>query len=444
MLVGMKRPLPLVALVFLSSLTPAQASDPRPIQLDFPVNGTSVGDQAAPAVATSDNGEFVVVWTSDGQDGDQRGIYARLYDDDATALGNEFRVNVTTAGDQSAPAVSSTDNGHFAIAWVGPDGNGLGVFARAYEPNGTPSSGEVAVNTTTSGDQITAAVAISEDGDFLVVWQGPGPEGVEVFGRLFTETGSPLTPEFQINTSDLGDQEDPSVASSDERDEFFVAWTGFDADGRGIFAQRISSAGALLGAEIGVNTTTLQDQTHPAVAASGLDLDLEDENLFVVVWQGFDADGSGIFFQRFEDDGTPRGGEERANLDELGNQENPAVSADDGDGSEIFFVVTWQEFSSDLFASRGVPILVRGRRIRGSIPTTTTAATRINASVTPATEPEVASRSDGWFTSVWQSSDASGAGIFARQFLIPLFADGFDSGDTSAWSAAVPAVKPQP
>lgn len=444
MLAAMKPQPLLVAVVVVLLAAPAQASDPRPIQLDFPVNGTSVGDQAAPAVATSDNGRFVVVWTSDGQDGDQRGIYARLYDDDATALGSEFRVNVTTAGDQQAPAVSSTDNGHFAVAWVGPDGSGLGVFARAYEPDGTPSSSEVAVNTTTSGDQLAAAVAISEDGDFLVVWQGPGPEGLEIFGRLFTEAGSPLTAEFQINTSDLGDQEDPTVATSDERDEFIVAWTGFDADGRGIFAQRLSSAGALLGAEIPVNTITLQDQIHPAVAASGLDLDPGDDNLFVVVWQGFDADGSGVFFQRFEDDGTPRGGEERANLDEPGNQENPAVSADDGEGNEIHFVVTWQEFSSDLFASRGVPILVRGRRIRGSIPTTSTAATRINATGTLATEPEVASRADGWFTSVWQSSDASGAGIFARQFLIPLFADSFESGNTSAWSAAAPAVPPQP
>lgn len=423
--------------------TALRAHDPLPIQGDFSINGTIPGDQADPVVAVDSDGDFVVAWTSDGQDGELRGIYARQYNDDGTPADAEFKVNQTTAGDQHAPALAGTDSGDFAVAWVGPDAGGLGIFARAYESNGTPASGEVAVNTTTAGAQSAPAVAILESGDFLVVWQGPGPSGLEIWGRLFTEGGLPLSGEFQINTSSAGDQIDPTAGSSDEFDEFVVAWTGFDADGRGIFAQRVAMTGALVGSEIPVNSNTAGEQVSPAVALSGIDLDIGDENLFVVVWQGPDADGSGVFVQRYDDDGTPFAAEEQINLDSTGDQQNPTVAVDDGAEDELFFVVSWQE-AAGLFAVRGAPILIRGRRIRGHPPTPPPPAATfaLNATGTLVAEPAVSARPDGWFVGVWESAggDGDGFGVVGRRFQVPLFRDGFENGTAGAWSVASPLL----
>lgn len=434
----------LVGLALLAAAGPLAARDPLPIQGDFPINGTVTGNQRAPRVAIDSDGDFVVTWTSDGQDGDARGIYARQYNANGTPNGAEFRVNQTTAGDQHAPDLSGTDNGHFAIVWLGPDSSGLGVFARIYESNGTAASAEVPVNVTTAGDQLAPAVALDDDGGFLVTWQGPGTNGTEIFGRLFDENGAPLTGEFQINTTGAGDQVDPVAGASDENSQYVVAWTGSDGDGTGIFAQRISVAGALLGAEIPVNTTTVGNQTRPALALSGIELDLADENLFVIAWQGFDADGAGIFVQRFDDDdGSPVEDEERVNQSEVGNQENPAITVDDGLDDELFFVVSWQETDTGALASsRGAPILIRGRRIRGRNPTPppASAALALNATGTLVAEPAISARPDGWFVAVWESAggDGDGDGVFARRFLVPRFADGFESGTTAAWSAVTP------
>src|SRR5688572_22011717 len=71
-----------------------------------------------------------------------------------TPIGPEFRVNVTPdAGGPSA--VASDADGDFVVAWrnFGQDGDGFGVSARRYDRDGNPRTGEIAVNTTTAGNQ---------------------------------------------------------------------------------------------------------------------------------------------------------------------------------------------------------------------------------------------------------------------------------------------------
>ena len=46
---------------------------------DFPVNTYTDDDQMWPDLAMSDDGNFVVVWESSGQDGSFRGTYGQRY-----------------------------------------------------------------------------------------------------------------------------------------------------------------------------------------------------------------------------------------------------------------------------------------------------------------------------------------------------------------------------
>ena len=84
---------------------------------DFPVNNTTAGHQAWPAVAADADGDFVIAWSSAGQDGDEGGIYARRFDHLGQPRGNEFPVNTTTAGNQDYPAVAMDAAGNFVVAW---------------------------------------------------------------------------------------------------------------------------------------------------------------------------------------------------------------------------------------------------------------------------------------------------------------------------------------
>jgi hypothetical protein len=55
---------------------------------EFQVNTyTTPSFQLQPAVASNLGGEFVVTWITTGQDGSDRGIFARRYDGSGAALG---------------------------------------------------------------------------------------------------------------------------------------------------------------------------------------------------------------------------------------------------------------------------------------------------------------------------------------------------------------------
>ena len=88
-------------------------------------------------------------------------------------------MNVTTAGDQMNPAIATFDDGSFVIVWEsqGRDGSGKAIVGRRYNPNGTPDGGEFLVNTFKTGDQITAAIAAQPNNRFVVVWASNNQDG---------------------------------------------------------------------------------------------------------------------------------------------------------------------------------------------------------------------------------------------------------------------------
>lgn len=100
-----------------------------PLGSEFRVNSTTSDDQFNPTVAMNSHGNFVVAWTSVGQDGSNSGVYAQRYSADGTAQGGEFQVNVTTAGEQSNPSIDMDDSGRFVIAYncQNLDGNDYAV-----------------------------------------------------------------------------------------------------------------------------------------------------------------------------------------------------------------------------------------------------------------------------------------------------------------------------
>jgi hypothetical protein len=94
------------------------------------VNSSTPGNQRAPAIAADGNGNTLVIWTSDTQDGGHPGIFGQRFSSTGTPLGSEFQLNANAGGTQSAPAVSCVAAGHCVAAWNAPDGSETGVFAK--------------------------------------------------------------------------------------------------------------------------------------------------------------------------------------------------------------------------------------------------------------------------------------------------------------------------
>ncbi|MCD4728414.1 MAG: hypothetical protein K8R46_12175 [Pirellulales bacterium] len=324
----------------------------RPVGLEFTVNSFTDGNQLDPDVAMDNDGNFVVVWSGQGQN-DQAGVYGRAYDNLGRAVSDDFRVNQTIIDIQDEPAVAMDVDGDFVVSWTsyGQDGDLDGIYARRFTAQGVDKGGEILVNTTVAQRQDNSDVAMDDAGNFVVAWRSDQQDGNSwgIYGQRFAATGAALGGEFRANAYTLDDQIDPVVAMDADGD-FIVAWSsmGQDGSGYGIYARRYTPAGvAKTASEFRVNQTTLNWQVTP-------DVGMAANGMFAVTWSAFGQDNIavenptfdyGIYARMFNPDGsdfvsTATGtalGEFRVNSATRGNQFDPAIAiSDDGD-----LVVTW-------------------------------------------------------------------------------------------------------
>ena len=279
--------------------------------LDGPVVNSTVAGvqqmswQSPQAVAADANGNYVVVWSSQNQDGDGWGIYARRFNASGNAQGSEFLVNtLKTAGDQMYATVAMNANGSFAITWTDSSGasGSADVYAKLYNADGSVQRDQFLVNTTTANDQMYSSVAMSSSGSFVVTWssQGQDGDGWGVCGQVFDASGNQIGSEFQVNQTTAGDQM-YARAAMDSSGNFAVVWQSKnqDTDGWDIYARRFDSSGNPVSNEFRVNMTTVGDQENANIGMNA-------SGKFVVTWTSVDQDGvnQGIFARQYDADSS--------------------------------------------------------------------------------------------------------------------------------------------
>ncbi|MEB3214343.1 MAG: calcium-binding protein [Leptolyngbyaceae bacterium] len=306
---------------------------------EFIVNGVTFDEQDSPDVAIAPDGNFVVVWKSDAQDGDEGGIFAQVYNEFGRALtSDDIPVNTTTVEDQTEPVVAIAPDGSFVVVWASEigDGDDKGIIAQRFSSNGNPIGSEFVVNTFTNFDQENPAIAMAEDGSFVVTWTSVGRDGSgdSIVAQRFGANGSPIDDEFLVNTTTLSDQENPDIAMT-PTGEFVIVWESVNQDApssRGIFAQRFTAEGRAVGDELAINEVVTGQQETPAIA-------IDEAGNFVVVWEsdGLDPGNSEIIGRRFDTDGRAIGGDFIVNESLTNDQTSPDIAMD-GEGN---FIVSW-------------------------------------------------------------------------------------------------------
>ncbi len=411
-------------------VTGAAAQPVIPLGEDFQVNNSTTSYQTAAALAVDSSGEFVVVWVDySGQDGDGTGVFSRRFDSAGQAFDTEVLVNSYTTGGQRLPAVAVEGGGDFVVAWMGSSAtDDLGVSGQRFDSAGVRLGASFEINTFTTGLQGYPSADAADGGGFVVVWESSGQDGSAsgIFLRRFDSAGAPTGGEVQVNTTTISNQRDSEVATLAGGD-FVVVWTdygGADGNGQGVFGQRLDSAGQFLGGEFQVNTTILGYQRFPEVAAVG--------DGFVVAWADEYIDGSlgGIVAQRFDAAGTTVGDEIQVNTTTTLAQTIPSVAGFDGGD----FVVAWRSpfQDGDSTGIFGQLFDTSGNFMGGEF--------QVNSYTTDAqSSPALAVGRHGEFVATWISEEQDGdrSGVFGRRFAVPIFADGFESGDTSAWSLGI-------
>ena len=89
-------------------------------------------DDAAPAAGLNAAGEFVVVWERTSSESGESDIMARLFEPTAVASGVGYRVNADAPGQRCCADAVRLAGGDVVVVWQseGEDGDGAGIFAK--------------------------------------------------------------------------------------------------------------------------------------------------------------------------------------------------------------------------------------------------------------------------------------------------------------------------
>jgi hypothetical protein len=152
---------------------------------------------ANPAAAAAPDGTFMVAWSGRDTIVDTNGwdVYARVFS--STGVGSaSLMVNQHIPGNQYVPRIAALGQ-EYLLTWtsVGQDGSREGVFGRFVHIDGLPTGGEMRVNTTTASQQIQPVVASDGGGQLLVVWSSfiGGSTSFDLFAQRFINVDAVLS-----------------------------------------------------------------------------------------------------------------------------------------------------------------------------------------------------------------------------------------------------------
>ena len=379
------------------------------IRVNTYTSGTQGGTYGTGAAMDS-TGDFVAAWQSYGQDGSGYGVYAQRYtltsETSVSSAGSEFRVNTYTTNNQQNPKVAIDAAGDYVVVWQsnGQDGSGYGVYAQRYNAAGVTQGSEFRVNTYTTGVQAAPTVAIDSAGDFIIAWYGAGPNGYGIYARQYNAAGVVQTTSEFLANTTTTGGHDEPAIAVDSAGDFVIAWRSQDGSFTGIYAQRYNAAGVNQGSEFLVNTYTTNAQFSPTVA-------MDSVGDFVVAWSSEYQDGSsfGIYAQRYNAAGALQGSEFRVNTYTTGGQSTESAAMDSaGD-----FVIAWESYEED-----GSSYAIYAQRYNAT-GASQGSEFRVNTYTTDEQVlPTVAMDSAGNFVVAWTSDteDGSRDGIFAQRY----------------------------
>ena len=339
----------------------------------------------------------------------------------APRVGNQFTVNTGVTGAQQIASNSSVANavamnaaGGSVVVWTdysgNADGNGPAVLGQRFNADGSRAGNEFLINSTVASAQRNAVVAMAADGRFVVSWESLNQDAAGTYGiyaQRYNADGSRLGGEMLVNQTTAGDQRNPTIAI-DASGNFVVVWEGDDGAGSGIFGRRFNWTGATLGNEFLVNTQTSGTQRFAVVGA-------DSAGNFTVSWTGASAtDSVGVMAQRYNSAGVAQGGNFQVNQTTAGNQEFSRLAYDAAGN----LIITWRD---DSLAGPGSTLDIYFRRYDATgaaVGGQTLVTSALIYGTADQAYPVVAADAAGNFVIAWDEDGGTGPGVgtYARRF----------------------------
>ena len=396
-------------------------------------------DEYLPQVAhNSVRDEYLIVW-HDVSVLQPRSVMGKRVDRTGNTIEEfiiAFEDNPPKDNAQPTVAYDPVNNRYF-IAWVRDyfgDGSDWDVYGRIIPWDG-PSASFPALSICAFGShQWNPRVAYAgTPGEFLVTWWNEGSGGVHSYisAQRISSAGGLLGSNFLV-TSGGEERVAPDVAYNRARNEYLIVYQLMDAGMGDIFGVRISGSGAILGGgDFGIAAWP-DPETMPRVAASRV----ADE--WAVVWQS-DVPGAmkDVYARRvwINAGGTMEFAAPVQVSATSMNDSIPDIAAHP-DRSE--YLMAWQIQYASTHLNYGVwARTLNNGNLMGAQMVLRHASNAFDAD---SLRPEIAASPSDWFV-VWEQDRQavpSYQDIHGRLVIGPMFADGFETGDVSVWDSHLP------
>jgi hypothetical protein len=250
--------------------------------------------------ATSANGTSVAVWVNAFSSTDHD-IWAQRFDAAGHPAGAPIMVDFSTA-DSFHPRVAMDSQGRFVVTWEDFNPNGTANIWMSYlDASGIPQISQV------SNDGLEEDVpdVAASDGSFVITWGRFGAGRTDIMAERFvTSSGVPQGQGIFVVKAATNLQGDLSVAMAPDG-RFDIAYdqpmgfNGEDFINFDIFASQYGSAGNLLRGNIPINTDTF-DEFRPSIA-------MDNSGNAVIAYHRFVGAGVGIYANRLTSSGAVSG-----------------------------------------------------------------------------------------------------------------------------------------
>ena len=321
-------------------------------------------EESNKSVAVDHDGDFAVVWTTygldDPDDPNSGGVYLRLYDRNDNALSSEILVNQNVDGHQRNASIAMDADGDFVVVWES-EGTSLDgswdIFARRYDSMGRPLGDEFQVNSTVTDNQVNPTVAMDDRGAFVIGWATSGQTFSffnDVYAQRYDRFGEAQGSEFRVNENDFPGalafppgrfEINPAVTMSGATGNFVFAWEVVTSQQNGVATNTII-AGRTYDADGG--NASREFRFDSGVGSGGGDqfrvarnpqLAMNDQDEYTLVWESYSGsalDGYDVYYREYRSDGVVVSSQVNLPLF-TGHQVNPSVAVDaDGD-----FAIVW-------------------------------------------------------------------------------------------------------
>ena len=257
------------------------------------------GEQTDPSLTRLINGNIVMSWTDFLEDGEMKGISAKILDKNGETLINSFRLNQFIKGNQYGSKLKALPNGGLVSVWISDQqqsNESIDVVARVYDSLGRPITNEIIINN--KGICADPVVSVTNK-TIMIAWEQLNLKNSEtrwdIHYKKYDLNLKSASDQVIANTTHYGDQFNPKIEGTSNG--AIIVWNSLGQDGsrETVMGRFLDQSGLFQGEEFQVNTKGISLQINPNITSI-------ESNTWLVTWSTPKRGSVGldIVGQRFE------------------------------------------------------------------------------------------------------------------------------------------------